>query len=205
MPPPRSHRTLLLAVLLPQTADRGRSGKPGGWPGVGPPATADPRRHMVVLGLFVRADLENVTDFAAPGDHRWCLDVQESGSAEVKRGVFVSNEEEVEVPGGRGTAHVVLRFQKGGKACSISVREVKGRTRPLTAEDAAPVALVAFECRGCELVGWTPTAGYRCRSTGGTAFEDVDLTEGEWADYDEENDLSVMIENVESSFETIKV
>ena len=38
----------------------------------------------------------------------------------------------------------------------------------------------------------------------GTAFEDVDLTEGEWADYDEENDLSVMIENVESSFETIK-
>ena len=38
-----------------------------------------------------------------------------------------------EVPGGRGTAHVVLRFQKGGKACSISVREVKGRTRPLTA------------------------------------------------------------------------
>ena len=149
-------------------------------------------RHPSVRGLTRRAA------------GSWCVDVQESGSAEVKRGVFVSNEEEVEVPGGRGTAHLVLRFQKGGKACSISVREVKGQTRPLTAEDTAPVALVAFECRGCALVGWTPTSGYRCRSTGGTAFEDVDLTEGEWADYDEENDLSVMIENVESSFETIK-
>lgn len=28
---------------------------------------------MVVLGLFVRADLENVAEFAAPRDHRYAL------------------------------------------------------------------------------------------------------------------------------------
>ena len=42
-------------------------------------------RHGSVRGLTRRAA------------GSWCVDVQESGSAEVKRGVFVSNEEEVEV------------------------------------------------------------------------------------------------------------
>ena len=33
-------------------------------------------------------------------------------------------------------------------------------------------------------------------------FEDVELEDGEWADYDEENDLSVMITSAESKIES---
>ena len=142
-------------------------------------------------------------EFGAPAEHGWCLDVKEAGGEEVKQGVFVSRDEEAEIEGSRGTANMVMRFAPGSKQCSLTVVDVKGKTnttRPLTADDGGMVPIVAFECRGMEPVKWTPTSGYVCRSTGGKAFDDVDLTEGEWADYDEDNELPVSIGGVEHEF-----
>ena len=33
---------------------------------------------MVVIGLFVKAEFENVTDFQGPEGYNWCLDVRSS-------------------------------------------------------------------------------------------------------------------------------
>ena len=33
---------------------------------------------MVVIGLFVKAEFENVTDFHGPEGYNWCLDVRSS-------------------------------------------------------------------------------------------------------------------------------
>ena len=41
-------------------------------------------------------------------------------------------------------------------------------------------------------------------STEGNRFDDVDLSEDDWADYDDENDLSVSISELEHRFETYK-
>lgn len=40
-------------------------------------------------------------------------------------------------------------------------------------------------------------------SIGGAIFENVDLTDGDWAEYDEDNDTSVSITNVVYSIEKI--
>ena len=40
-------------------------------------------------------------------------------------------------------------------------------------------------------------------SEGGAEFDDVDLTEDDWADYDEENDAPVSISSFETKIETI--
>ena len=63
---------------------------------------------------------------------------------------------------------------------------------------------VAFECRGVEPVKWTPIEPLSCVSTEGNRFDDVDLSEDDWADYDDENDLSVSISELEHRFETYK-
>ena len=66
------------------------------------------------------------------------------------------------------------------------------------------VPVVAFECRGCEPVGWHPQTSCRVRTTGGKVFEDVDLEEREWCEFDDENDLSVEILGLEYAFSKSK-
>ena len=52
---------------------------------------------------------------------------------------------------------------------------------------------------------WHQLEQLLCESTEGKTFDEVDLTEDDWCDYDDENDLSVSISNIESVFEVHKV
>ena len=131
--------------------------------------------------------------------------MKQSGGSEVREGVYVSSEETAELEGSRGEANLVMKFPGGTKQCSMSVVSPKGKTRALTEDDSDFVPIVAFECRGMEPVKWTPTDGFCCASTGGMKYTDVDLSDGEWFEYDDENDLSVSIQNVEHEFRVIRV
>ena len=59
-----------------------------------------------------------------------------------------------------------------------------------------------MECRGVIPVKWIPGADMNATTTGGFIFPEVDMSE-DWADYDEENDLSVSIMAVESKIERV--
>ncbi|GAB5587892.1 hypothetical protein Unana1_02792 [Umbelopsis nana] len=63
------------------------------------------------------------------------------------------------------------------------------------------VKLAVLDCRGLEPVGFDPRAGWTAQGAeSGTKFEDIDLTEGDWADYDEKAGEPVGISNIESEF-----
>ena len=160
---------------------------------------------MPVIALFVKAELENVTNFKAPEGHHWCLKVKNSAGEEERDNVYVSSEEEVELTGSRGTAHFTIKWDGAKKESSMSIVEIKGQDFTMTNEKQSEfVPIVAFECRGMEPVHWYPEGGYVCESTEGVQFEDVDLTEGEWCEYDGENDLPVSIMNIEHKFAIMK-
>lgn len=61
------------------------------------------------------------------------------------------------------------------------------------------VAIVGFDCRGLEPVGFHAENGWKVITTGGTMFEDVDLRE-EWADYCEKAQESVGVYSIEGRF-----
>lgn len=79
--------------------------------------------------------------------------------------------------------------------------------RAYTADDNESfVPILALECRGIEPYAFHPMGGeFVVESEGGMAFEgdDVDLSEGDWADYDGDNDIAVSISEFESKFEAI--
>ena len=79
--------------------------------------------------------------------------------------------------------------------------------RSFTAEDSETfVPILALECRGVEPYAFHPMGGeFIVESEGGMVFEgeDVDLSDGDWADYDGDNDLSVSISEFESKFESL--
>lgn len=64
------------------------------------------------------------------------------------------------------------------------------------------VPMVAFECRGLEPVSYRPDV-FIVKSKSGATFE-ADLSEGEWADFDEKLNESISIMGISSEFRTHK-
>lgn len=58
-----------------------------------------------------------------------------------------------------------------------------------------------FDCRGIEPTAFSPRDGWiAVAEESGKVFEDVDLTEKEWVDYDDKTNQSVGIYEIESQF-----
>ena len=79
--------------------------------------------------------------------------------------------------------------------------------RTMEGEDSESwVPMMAVECRGIEPYAFHFMGGeWIVESEGGGVFEgeDVDLSEGDWADYDAENDVAVTVSEVETKFESV--
>lgn len=75
-----------------------------------------------------------------------------------------------------------------------------------TADDAGKFkTIVAFDCRGVEPVEFSPRSGWLVKSAeNGQSFEDVDLSEDDWVEYDNKNKISVGIYDFESTFIKLK-
>jgi hypothetical protein len=161
---------------------------------------------MVLYVLYVKADLENVERLEAPTNHSWMLDVQESNGDEVRKGVVVSEEEKIEIAGGRDQVNFILKWPGAKKESQLTViRDVKKLTRVIEAKDSGEyVPFVGFECRGMEPIAWYPESGYKVTSTGETTtFENVNLSE-DWVDFDEEGEQSIGIYDIEYKFQVHK-
>jgi len=120
--------------------------------------------------------------------------------------ISINREEEYEVAGGRGgTANFVWK-------CGSCKREANAKfdaaspTKPYSSENGQLEPFLTLECRNLEFIGFDPRVRrtemhfrrlsvnlnsqlkgtWKCVGVGsGTVFDDVDLTEGEWTDYDE--------------------
>ena len=172
------------------------------------PARTTPRADMVLLVLYVKAELENIESITFPPNIQYCFDVKDAQSDEEKKGVFLCADEIAEVDGSKGDANFAMRFPDCKKQCTVTFTDVKGVTRDtITAEDSGNfVPIRGFDCRGLELAKWTPTEGLVVKSTGGTKWENVDLgadPDG-WFEYCEKCGESVGITELEFEFRTHK-
>ncbi|KXN83657.1 hypothetical protein AN958_01223, partial [Leucoagaricus sp. SymC.cos] len=154
------------------------------------------------LRLSIKADLENITELQPSGeDFEYFFEVKCSSCDEIHpKYVSMNRKEEQEVSGGKhATAHFVWR-------CSFCKRESSGKfetsskVRPYTSENEQFQPLLIIECRGLEFTGFYPQGIWKCVGLTGTKFDKVDLTEGEWFDYDEKAALPVGVSNIESQW-----
>ena len=88
--------------------------------------------------------------------------------------------------------------KKGGKKGGSGEVDVP---RDVTSDDNGEfVPVLAMECRGMEPYAFHPLGNeFKVVSEGGAVFEeDVDLSDGDWGEYDEENDLAVGVNEFDS-------
>ncbi|KAF9040531.1 hypothetical protein BJ165DRAFT_1530407 [Panaeolus papilionaceus] len=157
---------------------------------------------MVHLKLSIKADLENVTKLEpASNDFEFFFQVKCTSCNETHpKFVSLNRIEEREVTGGKGsTAHFVWR-------CGLCKRESSAKfdstpIRPYVEENGQFGPILTIECRGLEFIGFDPRGIWKCEGATGAKFDDVDLTDGEWNDYDEKAKVPVGIANIESRWD----
>ncbi|KAI5078613.1 hypothetical protein GOP47_0006284 [Adiantum capillus-veneris] len=105
------------------------------------------------------------------------------------------------LPNSRGKAHLVQRCKFCSREGSVTMMEGKGR--PYTLEDSEAgkyVPLMCFDCRGIEPCEFSFRSGWAATGASGTKFLDIDLTEGDFTEYDEKESCPVAISNLEHRF-----
>ncbi|KAH7299012.1 hypothetical protein KP509_25G069400 [Ceratopteris richardii] len=157
---------------------------------------------MVLLSLEIRAELENLTNLqpSDASEFPYFFKVKCNSCGEItEKYSSITFSEWVDLPNSRGKAHLVQRCKFCSREGSITMLEGKGK--PYTQDDSEGrkyVPMACFDCRGiepCEFLfrsGWIATG-----ASSGAKFEDIDLTDGEFAEYDEKASCPVGIGNLE--------
>lgn len=180
---------------------------------------------MVLFILCVKADLEGVSSMSVKKPVHICISVKNPLSDfEIREKIIVSTEQyiEQEENSREPPCHFALKWEGSKKRSTIEVllddataksalkksggnkKSSRNNPRDVVATDSGGdfVPVLALECRGIEPYAFHPINDeFIVTSEGGTIFDDgVDLSDGDWADYDAENDLSVSISNFQSKF-----
>jgi len=164
---------------------------------------------MVLLVLYVKATLENVSKIAFPTSLPFQLSIKDPVGYDERASVTVDPQNINELENSRGEAHFVVKFEGQMKQSSIvivdEVKNVLKKDASITEEDdGAFVPIRGFECRGVDITGWDKCSeesgsGVTVVSKAGTVFEDVHLDE-DWYEYCEKGGEAVSATDVEFDF-----
>ncbi|KAF3921156.1 hypothetical protein ABW21_db0201838 [Orbilia brochopaga] len=109
--------------------------------------------------------------------------------------VGVSKYEANEISGSRGEANLVWRCKNCKREHSANIKSAPVPYRP--SSPGTRQNIVELECRGLEFVEFKPDGEWLCEGVeSNTKFTGVDLSEGEWFDYDEKAAEEVSIQNL---------
>lgn len=159
---------------------------------------------MVFLSLEIKGELEGLTDLrpqiASEFPYFFKVKCGSCGEASEKFSCVTASEQ-VNVPNSRGKAHLVQKCKFCGREGSVSM--VEGKGRPYTLEDSetgkyAPI--MCFDCRGIEPWEFSFRNGWAAEGVSGTKFTEIDLSDGDFAEYDERASCPVGITNLQHRF-----
>lgn len=92
-------------------------------------------------------------------------------------------------------------------ASALKKKKYKGdKPRSYTGDDSGEwIPLMCMECRGLEPYAFSPMKDeFVIESEGGCIFnEDIEFEEGEWAEYDADNDAPVSLSEISFKFESV--
>ena len=178
---------------------------------------------MPLILLCVKAELEGIAKLTLKQGTNLCISVKNPLSDfEVREKVTIDTSEylEQEESSREPAHHFRLKWEGSKKYSTITVlteSEAKAALKKLKRKDISAVngslvgddsgnfvPICALECRGIEPYGFHCLGDeFLVESEGGKLFEDdVDLSEGDWAEYDDENDVAVSIADFEVKFES---
>ncbi|KAL3113475.1 hypothetical protein niasHT_013585 [Heterodera trifolii] len=161
---------------------------------------------MPVFALQMSANLVGVTDLRPSDydDHRWYLKLKCSACGEsYPSEQYATIRETHTLTKGKGICHISSKCSFCGRINSLEIL-IDSYASYSADKNRLFQTLVKFECRGIEPTSFDPRIGWICVGTeSGSIFDEIDLNELEWADYDEKNSSPVEINDI--SFRFVRV
>lgn len=161
---------------------------------------------MVKIALQIKAILENIEELKPAGrEFSWCLKFTCSNCGEVsQKWNDVSLSEEFPEQHGKAVSHFVNKCKMCSRSNSATILE--DSIKSYGPDDNGEFkTIVAFDCRGMEPSSFWARNGWIAKTVdGGVTFNDVDLTDGDWADYCEKIKQPVSISEIEHKFVRVK-
>jgi hypothetical protein len=181
---------------------------------------------MVLYMLFMKAETENVGEIRLrTEDVNLRISVRNSLSDWERRENVVFDPSELEEQEDESSreppSHFSIRWEGSKKASVLRCLDAKetatalkkkkkykeGAPRAFTGEDDNDkwVPILAVECRGLEPYEFSPMRDeFVITSENGYLFdEEIEFDDGEWADYDAENDCPVSVSELKFKFEAV--
>ncbi|ORZ33171.1 hypothetical protein BCR44DRAFT_49202 [Catenaria anguillulae PL171] len=155
---------------------------------------------MVFLGLFLRADMDNVSRILPADVDHWEISVRcGSCNEDNPTPITVSADDSMAISGSRGEANVVMKCKFCKREGSIRIVDNS------VVEWAEDQPLVRFECRGIDITKWHPKGGWTvyAGNDSPTKWTDVDLSD-DWMEYDEKSGDPVSISDVATDVRRVK-
>lgn len=155
---------------------------------------------MGIYYLKLTADLSNVTDLqplddaTSPYEYVFsveCVNCRETHS----KPVSINRFESYDHGDSRGVSNFVFKCKSCKKEGSANIERT---VLKYTLEDSGKsVALLQIDSRGFELKDFVADGKFQCKGVeSGTVFDEVDLSDHEWYDYDDKASQEVSVENV---------
>ncbi|XP_014225921.1 UPF0587 protein C1orf123 homolog [Trichogramma pretiosum] len=162
---------------------------------------------MVKIALKLKANLENIESLcpATSPDFRWYLKFTCNNCGEMSsKWNYASLSEETPAQRGSAVNHFVTKCKLCGRDNSLTI--LQETVRGIVAESCGEFRQVAvFDCRGLEPKEFSAREGWVAKAVdGGKTFNEVDLSEGEWADYCDKINQPVGVYEIEHKFERVK-
>ena len=161
---------------------------------------------MGKIALEICATLENVAEIKTmDDDFRWYLKLTCTNCGEQSPSwQYVCLSESVETKGGRGSASMVQKCKMCGRENHLDI--LKDSIKPYLAEhDGKFIKIIAFESRGLEPMDWDIRSGWIVSSAcSNLIFDDVNLGEKEWYEYDENANETISICDIKHRFVKLK-
>ncbi|XP_078168866.1 uncharacterized protein LOC144563289 isoform X2 [Carex rostrata] len=165
---------------------------------------------MVYVALFITAELEGLTNlqprngFDDP-DHPYLFKLKCENCGEIsKKPSCVSLSEQVPLPNGRGTVQMIQKCKLCDREGTVEI--ISGQGKPLTefhGQNHQHVQLVIFDCHGLSPVEFSFGGQWKAESTRSKTTFEIDLSRGEFADYDEDGNCAVSVSNLRSFFRVV--
>eukprot|EP00080_Pristionchus_pacificus_P010188 PDM70208.1 50S ribosome-binding GTPase [Pristionchus pacificus] len=159
--------------------------------------------EMPILSLDVKWSLVNITDLE-PVDHdnfRWHFKVKCTNCGEAKENWhYIIINEEMEVPGSRGNAHLVEKCKLCQRVNTLTIIEDSMKSYSIEKNEEFQ-SILQMDCRGIEPYEFDPRNDWKgIGPESNSPFDEIDLTEKEWSEYDEKIQEAVEINSFEFRF-----
>ncbi|CAJ0939342.1 unnamed protein product, partial [Mesorhabditis belari] len=162
---------------------------------------------MPILSLDLKANLVNLTNLrpSDPESFRWHIKVRCTNCGEAPDSWhYIVINERMDIPGSRGEANLVEKCKLCSRVNTLTI--VDDSVGSYSAEKNEQFqSMIKFDCRGLEPYEFDPRMGWQAEGVESeTPFEEIDLSEKEWSDYDERVNEAVEINEIDVKFNFVR-